>query len=87
MKKNLALLAMAFVALSLSACDQGEKTQSESTEVSVGADGTAVETTTSTDVRVEENGTETGTVETETTVDPQGLGNKETVEETKTEVQ
>lgn len=81
------LTGMAMAALGLSACKDQARTQTESTEKRVTADGTKIETTTETDVKVDEQGRRTGTVESTTTVDPEGLMNKEKVEETHEEIQ
>ncbi|HEY8190650.1 MAG TPA: hypothetical protein VIF12_08185 [Micavibrio sp.] len=86
MKKNLALMLMAVAALSLSAC-KDKQAKTESTEVSTTADGTKVETKTSSDVKIDDEGNRTGTVKSKTTVDPEGMMNKETIEETHQEVQ
>lgn len=92
MKKNIALIAMAFAALSLAACDQKQDAQkqevmTESTEMVVDADGTVTETNTETTYAVDEDGAESITMETETTVDPEGMMNEEIIEETTIEIE
>lgn len=79
--KTLALTAIALAAISLSACKDQNKTQTETKESAVLSDGTRVESTTSTDIEVDEDGHRSGTVDTKTTVDPEGMMNKETTEE------
>lgn len=85
--RTLALTAVALAAIGLSACKDEARTQTESREKTVMSDGTQVETKTQTDVKVDEQGNRTGTVESTTTVDPEGMMNKETIEETHEEIQ
>lgn len=81
MKKNFVLIAMAVLALGLTACK--EKAKTETTETSeVG--GTTTEATTSTETTVKDDGATTTETKTEKTVDPAGLGNKETTESSTT---
>lgn len=80
MRKNVILAVMAVTALGLSACKE------KSTTSMTDASGTTTETTVSKDVTNHSDGTQTGTVDTKTTVDPQGMMNKTTTEETHTEV-
>ena len=87
MNHTLALTAVALAAISLSACKDEARTQTETTEKAVMSDGTQVETTTQSDITVDEHGNRSGTVESTTTVDPEGLMNKETVEESHEEIQ
>jgi|GEM_PF-6314176 len=84
--RTLALSAIALAAISLSACKDEARTKTESKESAVMSDGTKVETKTETDVKVDEHGNRTGTVESTTTVDPEGMMNKETTEEVHEEV-
>ena len=79
-KKNLALIAMAVAALSISACERKESTEIEHSSTTVDASGT--ETTRKVDAEAtrDENGTVKGDVDTKTTVDPEGLMNKTTTE-------
>lgn len=86
MNKTLALTAVALAAISLSACKDEARTKTESKESAVMSDGTKVETQTETDVKVDEQGNRTGTVESTTTVDPEGMMNKETTTEHHEEV-
>ncbi|MGZ9108970.1 MAG: hypothetical protein ACXW4B_09145 [Micavibrio sp.] len=87
MKKNLALIAMAFTALSLAACDQDDQSKTETTETVITSEGTEIQTKTESDITVDEQGNRTGTYESTTTVDPEGPLNKETTSEIKQDVQ
>ncbi len=84
MRTILTFSVMAFTALSLAACKPS--TQTETTERSVDANGTVTETTTQSDLSTDSNGNVEGTVDSKTTVDPEGAMNKETVDETHQEV-
>ena len=86
MNKTLALTAIACAAIGLSACKDETTSKTESKQSATLSDGTKVESKTETDVTVDEHGNRTGTVETKTTVDPEGLMNKETTEERHEEV-
>lgn len=79
--RTFALTAIALATISLSACKEKATSQTETKESATLSDGTHIESTTESDVQVDENGNPTGTVETKTTVDPEGLMNKETTEE------
>lgn len=81
--KTLVLTAMALATVSLSACKDQSSTKTETKESAVMSDGTRVESTTETDIKVDEDGRRSGTVETKTTVDPEGMMNKETTEESR----
>lgn len=83
MKKNFALVMMAVMALGLAACKE-KKTTTETSESST-INGTTTETNTTTETTVDEHGNRTQEVDSKTTVDPQGLMNKETTEEVHTE--
>ncbi len=85
--RTLALSAVALAAISLSACKDEARTKTETTDKTVMSDGTQVETKTQTDITVDEHGNRSGTVESTTTVDPEGMMNKETVEETHEEIE
>jgi hypothetical protein len=80
MRNNVILAIMAVAALGLSACKE------KSTTSMTDANGTTTETTVSKDVTNHSDGTQTGTVDSKTTVDPQGMMNKTTTQETHTEV-
>lgn len=84
MKKHIALAAVAALTLGLAACDDKETTKTETTEQS-DVNGTVVETNTTSETTVDEEGNTTREYESKTTVDPEGMMNKETVEETKSE--
>ncbi|HEY0901675.1 MAG TPA: hypothetical protein VGD95_06080 [Micavibrio sp.] len=86
-KHPMILTGMALAAIGLSACKDETRTKTETTEKRVTAEGTTIERKTESDVKIDEQGNRTGTVETETTVDPEGLLNKETTEERYEEVQ
>lgn len=83
MNKNIALALIVALSLGLAAC-KDEKTTTESTETST-INGTTVETETSTETTVHDDGSTSREVESTTTVDPEGMMNKETTEEIKTE--
>ncbi len=85
--RTLALSAVALAAISLTACKDEARTKTETTEKAVMSDGTEVETKTQSDITVDEHGHRTGTVESTTTVDPEGIMNKETVEESHKEIE
>ena len=85
--RTLALTGVALAAISLSACKEEARTKTETTEKTVTSDGTQVETSTQTDITVDEHGNRSGTVDSTTTVDPAGMMNKETVEETHEEIE
>lgn len=87
LNQTLVLTALALAAISLTACKDEARKQTESKEETVMSDGTRVETTTETDIKTDEFGNRSGTVDTKTTVDPEGMMNKETVEEHHEEVQ
>ena len=80
MRNNVILAVMAVTALGLSACKE------KSTTTATDANGTTTESTVSKDLDQHSDGRVTGTVETKTTVDPPGMMNKTTAEESKTEV-
>ena len=86
MKKNLALMAMAALALNLAACDD-DQSKTESTKTVVTTDGTEIQTKTQSDIEVDDQGRRTGTYESTTTVDPEGPLNKETTSEIKQDVE
>ena len=80
MRNTVILAVMAVTAIGLSACKE------KSTTTATDANGTTVQSTVSKDLDQHSDGRVTGTVETKTTVDPPGMMNKTTTEETKTEV-
>ncbi len=86
MKHFIALALVAVLSLGLVACKEETSSTTETSEVT-DANGTVVETESSSQTTVDGEGNETTTTETKTTVDPEGALNKETVEETKTEEQ
>lgn len=86
-KRSFVLTGIALASLGLAACKDEPRAQTETTEKRVTADGTTIETKSESDIRVNEHGQRTGTVETTTTVDPEGLMNKEKVEESYEEIQ
>jgi uncharacterized lipoprotein YehR (DUF1307 family) len=85
MKKfPLMLFAIVVLAFGLTACDD-DNTQTKTTEKSV-VNGTTVESTVTTDTRVDNDGNRSQEIERKTTVDPEGLMNQTTrTEETTTE--
>lgn len=86
MNKYLTLTAIAVAAISLSACNEKTETKTETKESTTMQDGTKVESKTETNIEVDQFGNRTGTVDTKTTVDPEGMMNKETTQERNEEV-
>lgn len=84
--KKIALTAFALAAISLSACKDQTETKTETKESAVMQDGTKIESHTETNIQTDESGNRTGTVDTKTTVDPEGVLNKETTEQSHEEV-
>ena len=79
MKKNIALVMVAVAAMGLSACKE-KVSQTEVVEKST-VNGTTVESKTTTETSVDDEGNRRIEAETKTTVDPEGMMNKETTEE------
>lgn len=77
MKKFCTLAAVAVLTLGVTACD--EKTETKVEERAV-VNGTEVETSTTRTTTVDDHGNATTHIESERTVDPEGLMNKQTTE-------
>ena len=91
MKKIITLTALT-LAIGLTACQQTRPVTSlppgeyEKTTSTTNAQGTEVTKTSKTEVRRDDSGRKTATVDTKVTKDPQGLFNKETTYESHREI-
>jgi hypothetical protein len=82
MKKHFILSMAAVALLGLGACD--DKTSKEEIVEKSTVNGTTVESTSTTETTVHDDGTVSRESESKTTVDPEGMMNKETTEESTT---